>query len=157
MSNLSLLTRLVLNSESVPTPFWPKLGNCLVWTGTRFPKGYGQLSIEGKTSSVHRAAWELQMGPIPEVTPWVLHKCDNPPCWRIEHLFLGTSQTNFSDMIAKNRSPRAGIKLAYCLRGHDYSLTENIYESPDGTQRRCRACDRERARKYRAEKRQTLF
>lgn len=33
----------------------------------------------------------------------VLHRCDNPPCVRPEHLFLGTRADNVIDMIGKRR------------------------------------------------------
>ena len=33
----------------------------------------------------------------------MLHRCDNRRCIEIEHLFLGTSQENTADMIAKGR------------------------------------------------------
>lgn len=37
---------------------------------------------------------------------YVLHKCDNPPCWNPDHLFEGTQSDNRADSIAKGRSPR---------------------------------------------------
>lgn len=33
----------------------------------------------------------------------VLHKCDNRPCCRPDHLFLGTAKDNTDDMISKGR------------------------------------------------------
>ena len=52
--------------------------------------------------SRHRAAWMITHGEIPEGL-LVLHKCDNPPCVKPEHLFLGTQQDNIKDMYAKDR------------------------------------------------------
>ena len=36
----------------------------------------------------------------------VLHHCDNPPCVRPSHLFLGTDADNVQDMLAKGREAR---------------------------------------------------
>lgn len=42
------------------------------------------------------------MGEIPPGM-WVLHKCDNPPCVRPDHLFLGNAYANTHDSIQKGR------------------------------------------------------
>lgn len=47
-------------------------------------------------------AWEHYVGPIPDGVD-VLHHCDNPPCVRPDHLFLGTARDNVGDMLAKGR------------------------------------------------------
>jgi hypothetical protein len=52
---------------------------------------------------VHRAAWIARHGEPPAATPFVLHRCDNPPCWRDAHLFLGTQADNVDDMWGKGR------------------------------------------------------
>lgn len=79
---------------------------CIVWTGTvTRDGGYGKISVGGRHGRIlvtHRVAWELENGPIPEGL-WVLHRCDNPPCCNVQHLFLGDSATNVADMVAKGR------------------------------------------------------
>lgn len=44
----------------------------------------------------------LTFGPI-SGDVCVLHRCDNPPCVRPDHLFLGTQADNIRDMRAKGR------------------------------------------------------
>jgi hypothetical protein len=52
---------------------------------------------------VHRLVWEQAHGPIPEGMV-VMHICDNPPCYNLEHLRLGTQDENIRDMRLKGRS-----------------------------------------------------
>jgi DNA-binding MarR family transcriptional regulator len=80
---------------------------CKEWTGARFKKGYGARRYKGKTWRVHRAVWDDVHGPIPDGLK-VLHRCDNPPCYEITHLYLGTSATNSRDMVARNRQAVRG-------------------------------------------------
>lgn len=82
----------------------PKLGRCAEWTGAR-SYGYGSLRVRNVQWAAHRLAWTLAQGPIP-VGMQVLHHCDNPPCCRPSHLFLGTYQDNVDDRQAKGRMPR---------------------------------------------------
>lgn len=79
-----------------------KTPTCWVWTGNKPDGRYGHTKYLGKTYLVHRVAYELFVGPIPD-GQWVLHRCDNPPCVRPDHLFLGTPSDNTRDKVAKNR------------------------------------------------------
>lgn len=70
--------------------FWAKVRKgrgCWEFTGYRTAKGYGTFYFNGKTQLAHRASWEMANGRIPNGLH-VLHRCDNPPCIRPEHLFL---------------------------------------------------------------------
>lgn len=75
---------------------------CWGWTGaTR--EGYGRLGTsKGKGIDAHRLSWLIHHGPIPEGLQ-VLHTCDNPPCSRPDHLFIGTGSDNMQDARAKGR------------------------------------------------------
>lgn len=79
----------------------PELGPCWLWTGSR-SMGYGYIFDNGRNRKATHVSWELNGGLIPDGM-WLLHHCDNPPCVRYSHLFLGTHQDNTDDMIAKGR------------------------------------------------------
>lgn len=94
--------------------FWEKVdksGECWVWMGTcdSCPSNYGRFRLGKKKERAHRVSWMLSFGSIPEGM-WVLHHCDNPPCVRPEHLFLGTNSINQKDAVRKGRQhgPRRG-------------------------------------------------
>lgn len=82
---------------------------CREWQGPLSrPGGYPQRRVGGKLQRIHRwvieTAGEDQFG-----TPWdrtldVMHLCDNPPCFRFDHLKLGTRKENQQDMVAKGRA-----------------------------------------------------
>ena len=89
--------------------------DCWEWRGWRDDRGgsamgYGRIHVFdewGKTHNVpvHRVAWMLTYGAIPEGLD-VLHQCDNPPCCNPSHLFLGTDVDNAADRSAKDRGAR---------------------------------------------------
>lgn len=80
-------------------------GDCWLWMGKLKKSKYGRIKRDGETVSVHRFAYELAHGPIPDGLS-VLHHCDNTHCVREDHLFLGNQDRNMKDMAAKGRSPR---------------------------------------------------
>lgn len=84
-----------------------ELGRCWLWTGAVDKDGYGQIWYKGAQRKAHRVAWLLEKKAWPN--PFALHKCDNPTCVRLAHLFQGTPKDNTADMDAKRR--RSGKKL----------------------------------------------
>jgi hypothetical protein len=121
------------------------MSKCVEWTGARNDKGYGIVWRDGRTYRAHRLAWIESVGPIPDGM-LVLHKCDNPPCVLIEHLFLDTALGNTSDMIAKGRGNNQ--RKTHCIKGHPFD-EENTRIDRRG-HRVCRACHNEASAKYRA-------
>jgi hypothetical protein len=103
-----------LKAGPFPERFWAKVGkteSCWLWTGSRLGRGYGMFRHNGKTVKAHRIAWELEYGPVPQGL-YVLHTCDNPPCVRPEHLFLGTQFANMRDMVSKGRCRPQGQRAS---------------------------------------------
>lgn len=76
--------------------------DCIIFTGASAGKGYGVISYKGQINYVHRIVWEQHNGEITDGL-FVLHKCDNPACCNIDHLFLGTAKDNYHDMVDKGR------------------------------------------------------
>jgi len=97
----------------------PNDNGCIEWNGCVGSGGYGQIEYNGKPCYAHRIVWELHNGPIP-LGMCVLHRCDNPPCVNVDHLFLGTQNDNMKDKARKGRSS--------CRKGsnnHNSKLTED--------------------------------
>lgn len=74
---------------------------CVEWSGARDEDGYGRIGHAG--TRAHRQAWIDAHGPIPDGLV-VCHRCDNPPCIEVDHLFLGTVAENNRDRALKGRS-----------------------------------------------------
>lgn len=109
--------------RSLSDKFWPQVekgDGCWLWIGARTYNGYGYCAGRG----AHRLSWELHHGPIQKGL-LVCHKCDNPPCVRPDHLFLGTPRDNTQDSLVKGRS-RPGLNLRHKKgQAHPYAkLTE---------------------------------
>ena len=115
---------------------------CREWAGYRNPDGYGsrhekQPGRKGKMVKVHRwvmaqiHGWEALEGKV------VMHLCDNPPCYRYDHLRIGTHSDNMRDRHAKGRSNN--IKT-HCKFGHEFTAENTRYQGPDRKDRYCGAC-----------------
>jgi hypothetical protein len=106
--------------------FWLKVQKtetCWLWIGAHHPQGYGNITVsKGKTKPAHILSWEIHFGPIPEGMK-VLHSCDNPPCVKPDHLFLGTQTQNIADMDAKGRRSRGKAHSDACNKAIREKMT----------------------------------
>lgn len=78
---------------------------CWPWLGAI--NGLGRATIWVKAAKTQliaaRVLWIVERGEIPE-GQWVCHRCDNPACVNLSHMFLGTHLDNMRDMAAKGRN-----------------------------------------------------
>jgi HNH endonuclease len=126
-----------------------KRSQCWVWTGPTYKFGYGRFA-----GYAHRIAWELTNGPIPEGL-FGLHKCDNPPCVRPSHLFLGTRKDNSEDMKRKGRSAvgdRNGMRKhperrPFGARNGSHNHPERVARGDNHYMTKVRLQDRKRIKK----------
>lgn len=100
-----------MRARAVEPRFWKyvsKTPTCWNWTGPKTGSGrvrYGQFMWSAKyrtPQKAHRVAWELAFGPIPSDRQ-INHRCDNPICVRLDHLYLGTQLQNMQDAAKKSR------------------------------------------------------
>lgn len=137
-----------LGDSRLPERFWQKIeateSGCWQWTGLIDRYGYAKSS---RNARGHRVAFEALSGPIPEGLQ-LDHLCRNRACVNPAHLEPVTQ--------AENARRSAAAVKTHCVNGHPYT-PENTYLRPagaDGGRRDCRACIRERVRRY-ASKRRT--
>lgn len=118
----------------------PGENGCRLWRGSLNRSGYGYLTIRGDRWMAHRLTWAAVMGEIPK-GQFVCHRCDNPTCIELAHLFLGDHTENQRDMVRKGRHAK-GSKT-HCKRGHELS-GDNVRHI--NGHRHCVLCNRRRQR-----------
>ena len=105
--------------------------DCWLWYGATDLTGYGQIRVAGRLLKVHRLAYELEVGPIPEGFE-IDHLCRVRNCVRPDHLEAVTLRENRR---RANVLRRTIDTVRPCREGHPI---------PAG-KRSCPDCDRLRA------------
>lgn len=117
-----------------------------LFDGYLMPTGYGRLRVGSLTDGsrrtvyVHRLAYELWVGPIPDGFD-VHHLCGRRDCFNPAHLEL---------MGAREHHALHHDRPDVCKNGHPRT-PENTYTLPTGT-RKCRVCQRASEKRYRAKR-----
>lgn len=78
------------------------LTGCTICWSAPVKDGFKMLRIGDVAVLAHRLAWELEYGPVPEGL-LVLHRCSNPACVNVDHLFLGAEEEKAGVMLANGR------------------------------------------------------
>lgn len=122
--------------------FWSKVDigdpdECWEWRRVE-TTGYGCWRYKGKNYRVHRVAFMLKAGPIPE-DKLVLHLCHNPACCNVAHLRIGTQKQNM--MHAQRRGSlqnqaRGENNGGSKLKELDVHEIRRLYKTGDISQRR---------------------
>lgn len=140
----------VMGGEGSAKREWERSGevstrDCVEWDGALHRDGYGR--VGKKRIALHRLVWEENFGTIPEGL-CVLHRCDNPSCINVDHLFLGTQRDNNQDRIRKGRTlhgrEHPNSKKTHCPRGHELRGENLDRHALRRGKRCCRTCRNDR-------------
>ena len=80
--------------------------DCVEWHRAKTRAGYGVRWDRDRVKYVHRITMEQHLGRDLASGEVVMHSCDNPSCYNIEHLSLGTTADNVADMHNKGRNAK---------------------------------------------------
>ena len=112
---------------------------CWIWKRWKNAFGYGYTSVRRVTRLAHRLSYEVFVGPIPEGMT-LDHLCKKTSCCNPAHLEPVSMALNL-----RRRSPDPDR----CPAGHEYA-GKNLWQK--GNHRLCKACARERNRRYYSER-----
>lgn len=128
---------------------------CWPWPGNKTRGGYGVIRTglpngPGDRQYVHRASYEMFVGPIPNGMQ-IDHLCRNRACFNPAHLDVVNNRTNF---LRGNHPSAVGRRNRRCRNDlHDMTGDNVMIIKRDGS-RRCKACyqecQRRRQQKQRA-------
>lgn len=110
-----------------------KSRGCWTWTAAVSKNGYGIFTLNGKKVYAHRAAWMIEVGPIPDGAV-IDHECRTRHCVRVSHLRVTTQRVN---ILAGQGLAALNAKKTLCHKGHKFGATRN-------GKRTCPRCESDR-------------
>lgn len=147
-SDSVLMERVLSKTEVTP-------GGCWEYMGARHKRsnhGMFGYTVQGKSTVmyVHRWMYEQQVGPVPKGLVLDHVVCQNPPCCNPDHL---EPVTNGENVLRGQGVTAANARKTHCVHGHEFTPENTRWQkqapSSGGTwMRQCRACARDKARKY---------
>lgn len=121
-------------------------GDCLIWDRSLNGDGYGQISVNNRRTSVHRAAYIARHGQPPADQPYVIIICGRHACWADEHLRIGTRRDAMDEVRRRGslHPNHANAHKEHCPQGHSYDgISRKGY-------RTCSTCHRRQTRESQA-------
>ena len=129
----NVLKKIVVNQKT----------GCHIWVGTTMHNGYGQVRLDNRWTSPHRAVWEHFKGPIPEGLQ-IDHKCKVRNCCNVDHLQVVTNRMN---MLNSDNMGAVNLRKPFCPTcGGEYTVKKDGY-------RYCKPCFNRRSAEYLRKKR----
>jgi len=111
-ATLNAARRIVIRRRLIDFPApTPQPTPCRLWQGYADKQGYGRRKVlldngKWRTIGTHRWVMEELLGRRLGPKEVILHACDNPPCFRIDHRSVGTLAENNADMKRKKRNKK---------------------------------------------------
>ena len=99
--------------------------------------GYGQIGVDKKVRYVHRVAWEIHRGPIPDGLD-LDHLCRVRHCCNPDHLEPVTRSENILRGLVPTMNVERERAKTHCPHGHAYA-GPNLYVDKRGW-RKCLTC-----------------
>lgn len=129
--------------------FWEKVDvrgpdECWPWLAAVNRYGYGKFQLRGHDRKAHRVAYELVVGFIPDGLT-IDHLCRERACCNPSHMEPVTNRENVLRGVGRSAE---NARKDRCKRGHPFDAA-NTSIRPSGS-RRCKACTRDDAARYRA-------
>lgn len=120
---------------------------CHTWQGSIGTHGYGLLTLNGKTDTVHRWRYLREKGPIPDGLHLDHFACDNRKCCNPDHVRPVTQRENIlrGNSISSHHASRTHCPKGHQLGGDNAMPWRNKVEN----NRLCKTCYNEKRKGWR--------